>query len=161
MEVILFPYDFYQDPLLSVAVKLSIKDLLPRTKIQPPFCYRHHDLAPHYLSLQMCIGIVFPGIVVAVLVDRIMRGQRFQPRFVIVVKSLFIIVDEDGGCDMHGVYKSESFPDAALCKALLHLGSNVDKSAASGNVKPELFSVTFHMANYLHTSPGDPASNML
>jgi hypothetical protein len=51
---------------------------------------------------------------------------------------------------MHGVYKSESFLDAALHKALLYLGSHVDESAARRNVKPELFSLTFHTTNYLH-----------
>lgn len=148
-----FPYDFYQYSLLSSSVELSIKDLFPRTKIQFPFCYCHYYVSPHYLSLYVRIGIVFPGIVVAVLVNRFVRREFFQPSLIIVVKSSLVIVDEDGCRDVHGVYESESFLNTALKEALLYLRRNIDESMARRNVEPEFFSVAFHFVNFLHTAP--------
>jgi len=146
-----FPYDFYQDPLLSSSVELSIKDLFPGTKIEFPFRYRHDDLPSHHLPLDVRIGVVFPGIVVAVLVDWFVRRQFLQPLLIIVVKSPLVIVDEDGRRDVHGIYESESFLDAALAKALSYLRSDIDETAAGRNVEPEFFSVAFHMMDELHT----------
>ena len=99
-----FSYDLYQYALLSPSIELPVKNLFPRTKIQFPFCYGHYDFSPHYLPLDVRVGIVFPSIVVAVLVDRLMRGQFFQPGLIIVEKSSLVIVDEDGRRDVHGVY---------------------------------------------------------
>ncbi len=146
-----FSYDLYQYALLPSSIELPIKDLFSRTKIQFPFCYGHYDFSPHYLPLDVRVGIVFPSIIVAVLVDRFMRSQFLQPRLIIVEKTPLVVVDEDGRRDVHGVYQSESFPDSALTNALLYLGSNVDESAAGRRVKPEFFSIAFHMTDYLHT----------
>ena len=125
-----FPDDLYQYSLLSPAVELPIEDLFPRTKIQFPFRNRHDDLSPHDLSLHVRVGIVFPSIVVAVLPDWFVRRELFQPRLIIVVKSPLIIVDEDGRGDVHGVYESESFLNAALKEARLYLGRDIDESVA-------------------------------
>ena len=144
-----FSYDFHQYPLLPPSVELAIKDLLPRTKIQLPFRYRHYYLSPHYLSLHVRIGIVFPGIVVAVLVHRFVRSQFLQPPVIIAVKPAFVVVDENGRSDVHRVYESNPFPDAAFKKALSYLGGNIDESAASRYVEPEFLSVTFHKPAYL------------
>jgi len=145
-----FPYDFYQYSLLSSSVELSIKDLFPSTKIQSPLCDCHYYLSPHYLSLYVRIGIVFASIVVAVLVNWFVRRQFLQPRFIIVVKPSLVIVDKDRRRDVHGVHQGESFLNAALEKALLHLRGNIDESAARRNVEPEFFSVAFHKTDYLH-----------
>ena len=146
-----FPYDFYQHPLLPLSVELSIEDLFPGTKIQLPFCHCHDYVSPHYLSLYVRIGIVFPGIVVTVLPDRLVRRQFLQPLLVIVVQSSLVIVDEDGRRDVHGVYESESFLDAALKKALLYMRGDIDEGTAGRNVEPEFFAVAFHMTDCLHT----------
>src|SRR5215813_11604574 len=62
--------DFHQHSLAAPAVELAVENLLPRTQIELSFRDRHHNLAPHDLPLHVRIGIVFPGVVVAVLVHR-------------------------------------------------------------------------------------------
>src|SRR5690349_12948829 len=60
-------YYFNKNTFWSVAVKFSIKDLLPWAKIKLAFCYGYYNLSSHYLPFKMSIGIIFSRIVVLVL----------------------------------------------------------------------------------------------
>lgn len=102
-EIRLFADDLDQNPLFTPTVKLTIKNLLPRAKVQFAFSHGNNNLPAHYLSLQMGVGIVLVAIMV-VLIDRVMWGEFFQPNLVIMVQAGFIIVYEHGSGDMHGVY---------------------------------------------------------
>ncbi len=44
---------------------------------------RIRDLAAHHLALQVSVGVVFAGIIVSVLGDRIVQRQLLQPGIVI------------------------------------------------------------------------------
>src|SRR5258706_10737023 len=69
--------DLHQHPLAPVAIELSIKDLLPGTEIEFALGNGHHHFASHHLALQMRIGVVLAGAVVAIFARRFMRGQAF------------------------------------------------------------------------------------
>ena len=118
------PNDLHQHPLPPAPVELPVEDLFPGPEVQQPFGDCHHYLAPHDLPLDVRIGIVFPC-VVPVLADRLVRGELFQPLFVVMVQAGFIIVDEDRGRDVHRIYQAQLLADSALFDACLHLRRDV------------------------------------
>ncbi len=69
----LFPNDLHQHPLPSPPIELPVEDLLPRPEVQPPFGHGDYDFSSHDLPLDMRVGVVFPGVVVAVLAGRVVR----------------------------------------------------------------------------------------
>ena len=62
----LLPDNLDEHALRSASVELAIEDLLPRAKIQLPFCDRHHDLAAHDLALVVGVGIILAGAVMMI-----------------------------------------------------------------------------------------------
>jgi hypothetical protein len=83
----LFPDDLHQHSLLSAPVELPIKDLFPGSKIQSAPGHRNDDLTPHDLPLDVCVGVVFAGVVMPVLAHRLVRSDFLQPGFTIVMQS--------------------------------------------------------------------------
>ena len=71
----LVPNDFYQYALASSAIKLAVENLLPGTKVELSPCNRDHHLPSHDLTLDMGVCIVFPGVVMPVLSDGLVRRQ--------------------------------------------------------------------------------------
>jgi hypothetical protein len=102
----LFPNDLHQHPLLSAPVELPVQDLLPRPEVQPPLGYCHHDFPPHDLPLDVRVGVVLAGVVVALLAHRLVRSDLLQPGFIVVMQSRFVVVDEHRGRDVHWIYQS-------------------------------------------------------
>src|SRR5207247_10520670 len=96
-----FSNDLHQHSLASPAIELTVKDLLPRTEIQFTVADRHHDFASHYLPFYMRVGVVFSRIVVAILLDRLMRIQFLEPCRGLCVQSLCIMIDRDCRGDVH------------------------------------------------------------
>ena len=73
-----------------------------------------------------------------------MRSQFFQPKFVIVMESWFIVVDEHGGSDVHGVDQTKAFGHAALVNQLLDIRCDVDEPASIWYFESKMFSERFH-----------------
>ena len=103
----LFSDNLNKNPLFTSAVKLAIKNLLPWTKLEFSLCDCHDNFSSHHLTFQMGISIVLADIV-AILLYRLMRSKLLKPDLEIMVKTGFIIVNEDGSSDMHGIFYSES-----------------------------------------------------
>ena len=98
----LFTDYLHQHSLPSHAVKLTIKHLLPRTKIHLTVGDGNDHFTAHQGSFDMGICIVLEAIVF-ILSIRFFRCQFFQPHLEILMKARFIIVDKDTGRDMHGI----------------------------------------------------------
>jgi len=64
------------------------------------------------------------------------RGQYFQPDFVIVKQTVFVVVDKNAGGDVHGVHQAKTFLHAAFCDQRLDRGGDIHESAAVGDFKP-------------------------
>src|SRR5438093_7129564 len=75
----LLPDHLDEHPLLPPPVELAIEDLLPRTEVELAVRDRDHDLAPHHLALEVRVGVVLAGFVVAVLVDGSMGREPLEP----------------------------------------------------------------------------------
>ena len=73
--------------LRPAAVELAVEDLLPRAEVEPALGDGDHDLAAHDLALQVGVGVVLAGPVVAVRGVRLVRRELLQPRVVIVVQA--------------------------------------------------------------------------
>jgi hypothetical protein len=117
----LLPDDFNQDPLSPAAVKLPIKDLLPGAKVQLPLGDRRYNFPPHHLPFQVGVAILFPRPVVPIAGNGFVRGQLLEPFIIVLMKPKFVIIDEYGCRDVHGIDEGETFPDAAFLQAFLHL----------------------------------------
>ena len=61
-----------------------------------------------------------------------------------MVQPAFIVIDEYGSGDMHGVDERQTFSDPTVLQALLNLRRDVDKSAPGGHLEPKFASVAFH-----------------
>ena len=85
------------------AVKLKIKYLLPRAKIELPFCDRYDNFPSHNGSFKVRVGVVLTGQVVAVFAGGRVWCQPFQPFLLVRVQSTLIIVNKYTGCNVHGV----------------------------------------------------------
>src|SRR6266850_1897538 len=59
--------DFHKHALASFPIEFTIKNLFPRPQIQLALRDRDHHFASHDLALEMRIGVVFAGAIVAVL----------------------------------------------------------------------------------------------
>ncbi len=92
----------------------------------------------------MRIGVVFTRIVVAVLTHRLVRRKLFEPSFVIVMQARFIVIDENGCRDVHGIDENHALFDSAFAHGNFDVGRDVDESAPGGDVEPEFFAVGFH-----------------
>jgi hypothetical protein len=61
-----------------------------------------------------------------------------------MVKARLIVIDEDGGRDVHRVTQNEAFFYPALPQARLNLGRDVDECPPGGHMKPKLFAIALH-----------------
>lgn len=84
-----------------------------------------------------------------------MRSQTLQPLLIVVMQPRFIIIDEDGRCDVHGVHQNKALPDTTLCKAIFHLMGNIGKSSPCRQIEPKLFPIRLHEMLALQKSPYD------
>ena len=92
----------------------------------------------------MRVGVVLASVVVPVSVDRFVRGDPLQPFLVVVMQTAFVVIDEHGGGDVHGVDQTKPFLNSTFMQRFLHLAGDVDKSAAGWDVEPEFFAIGFH-----------------
>ncbi len=72
-------------------------DLVPLAEVRLPFGHGDHDLAAHDLSLDVRVGVVFPGVVVPVLAAGLVRRHLLQPAVIVLVEARLVVVDEDRG----------------------------------------------------------------
>ena len=73
-----------------------------------------------------------------------MRSQFLQPHLVVVMKSWFIVINEHGGSDVHGVDQTKAFGHAALVNEFLDFRCDVDEPASVRHFEPKMFSDRFH-----------------
>lgn len=105
--------NYFYSPIILTGILFSCgrqthaKNLLPGTKIKLPSCSGDDDLSPHYRPLEMGIPFVFSSSIVPVLRNRLKRGQPLQPFLEILMQPAFIAIDENTGCDVHGIDRTQ------------------------------------------------------
>lgn len=97
----------------------------------------------------MSIGVVLAGPVVAVARNRLVRREPFEPDGVIGVQPAFVVVDEDGCGDVHGVDQRKTLLNAALLQRGLDLRGDVEKRPPTRRFEPKLLPVRLHRAYLL------------
>ncbi len=81
-----FPNNLHQRPFPSSPVEFSIENLFPWAEIEFSIGNSNNDLSAHNLPFQVCISIILSNIM-AVLGNRLVRGEFFEPDVIVVVKS--------------------------------------------------------------------------
>jgi hypothetical protein len=66
-----------------------------------------------------------------------------------MMQTCFIVVDKYGGSDVHGIAEYKTFFDPTFSQAFFDLGSDVDQSSPRRYLKPEFFTITFHVDPFL------------
>jgi hypothetical protein len=73
---------------------------------------------------------------VTVLFNGLMGSKLLKPDLEIMVKAGFIIINEDGSSDMHGIDQHQSFLNTTFSETRFNLRSDVDESPPCGHLKP-------------------------
>jgi len=136
--------NLHQHPLAAAAVELAVENLLPGAEVQFAVGDRHHHFPAHDLPLQVGVGVVLAGVVVAVLGNGGVGRQLFQPDIIVPMQTGFIVIDEDAGGDVHSVAQDQTLFDAAFPEALFHLRGDVDQGPAPGDLKPQFLAIALH-----------------
>ena len=110
----------YKNPFPAPSVKFSVKYLLPGTKVKLCFGNRDYDLPSHDRPFKVGVPILLSGVVVTVK-RRVMRCKLLKPPAKVLMKAGFIVVYEDTGSYVHGIYQAESFSYPAFFKGLCDL----------------------------------------
>ena len=129
--------------LAAFAVELAVEDLFPWAEVEPAGGDGDDDLAAHDGALEVRVGVVLAA-VVPVLIVGLLRREFFQPDLEVVMQAGFVVVDEDGGSDVHGVDQAEAFPHAAFAQRGVDLRGDVHELPALGQFEPEFFAEGFH-----------------
>src|SRR5690606_5822585 len=145
----LFADDLYQHPLAATAVEFAVEDPLPRPEVESPVGHGDDHFATHHLALEVGIGVVLAGPVVAVapalrIGPRVERGELLEPALVVLVQPALVVVDEHRGGDVHGVDQAEPLPDAARRQRLFDQRRDVHERASSRDVEPQLLAPALH-----------------
>src|SRR5258705_2650609 len=96
--------DFHQHTFPTPTIKLAIKNLFPRREVHLTACNCHDNLAAHHLSLEVSVSVIFSGFIVVIATDGFVWSELFKPGFIIVMKPAFVIINENRGGYMHGIY---------------------------------------------------------
>ena len=132
--------NLHQHSLGPAAVKLAVENLLPRAEVQFAFGDRDDDFAAHDLTLEMGVSVIFSRAIVPVSAGRRVWRESFQPNFVIVMKSGFIVINKDRSGDVHGIDETKAFGDAALVNEFFDLRRDVDEPTSARDFEPKMFS---------------------
>jgi hypothetical protein len=141
--VCLLTYYFDQHPFPAPPVKFSIENPFPGTEIQPTIGNGYNHFPTHDLPFHVGIGIILTNIVM-ILGYRFMGRQFLQPDIVIVVQAALIVINENAGCDVHGIDQYQPLLDPAFVNALLDLAGDIDKRSPGGHFEPQFFAIAFH-----------------
>ena len=145
----LFSNNLDQYSLGPSSIKFAIEDLLPRAEVQFAGGDGDDHFAPHDLAFHVGIGIVLAGAVVGIPLRRCIEGcDLFEPLFVVLVQSGFVVVDKYACCDVHRVAQNETFTDSARPYDPLNFGRDVLKGHAGRQVKSQVFGFRFHAGTY-------------
>ena len=93
-------------------------------------------------GFEVSVGVVFAGLVV--LVIGALGGELFEPLADVFDEAALVVIDVDGGGDVHGRDEAEAVTDAAAADDGLDLVSDVDHLFALAGVEGEVFGVGFH-----------------
>src|SRR6185369_7112168 len=85
--------DLDEHALLAASIEFAVENLLPGTEIEFAVGDRHDNFASHHLAFDVGIGIVFAGVVVAVLFGGRVRHEAFEEVVVVLQETGLVIVD--------------------------------------------------------------------
>lgn len=157
----LFPDDFDQYPFITMAIELTVEDLLPGAEVEFALCDSYHHFPAHDLAFQVGICIVFAGAVVVIVIwVGIKWRQLFEPDAEVMVQATLIVVDKDAAGNVHAVNQHQAFFDATGLESILYLVRDVHEAHLCGQIQGEVMSVGFHGIEARSKEPGARSQNL-
>src|SRR5436190_3414100 len=141
----LLAHDLDDDALLPAAVELGVEDLLPWTEIQPAVGDRQGHLMAHDGALQVRVGVVFSGLMMAIIEAG--RRQLLEPRLKVRDQAALPVVDVDAGGDVHRRHEDHSLFDAALRHDRGDVIGDANELLALLRIEPEVVGEDLHSAS--------------
>lgn len=146
--LILFPDDLNKHAFFAAAVKLAVKNLLPRAEIQLALGYCNHYLPAHNLTFKMRVGIIFAGAIMKVAFGTGVKwGKNLQPALIVLMQAGFVVVYEYGGCYVHCIHKAQALLDLAFCYGLSDLVGYIFEAEAGRNVHSQILGMALHICS--------------
>jgi len=132
-----FSNDLYEYSLLSPAVELVVKDVLPRSEVQLSVSDCYHNLTAHDLPLMVGIGVILACAVVVVTVWRGIEGSQFlEPLVVVAMQARLVVVDEYARRYVHRVYEHKAVLNAAFRDRFLDVSMDRNDGPPLRNIHP-------------------------
>lgn len=131
--------DLYQHAFPAPTVELTVKDLFPGAEIQFALGDGDDNLPAHNLALHVSVRIVLPGAVMFVLRSGRVRRQLLEPHLVVMMQPAFVVIDKNGGSDVHRVYEYQALLHIAPFYQAFNGASYVDEATTVRDFKPEMF----------------------
>src|SRR5262245_15605610 len=133
--------DLDDDPLLPPPVELRIEHLLPRTEVERTLGDREDHLVMHQRALEMRVGIVLTGLVMAI----VPGGRKLlEPHHAAVLQATLLVVHPDACGDVHGGDEAESLLHARRRDDRGDAVGDVHQLVALAGVEPEIVGVGAH-----------------
>src|SRR4051812_16866801 len=105
----LHAHHLHDDTLLASAIELGVEDLLPRAEVELALGDRHHHLVSHDRALQMRVGVVLAGLVMAVRQSR--RRELLEPDLEILDEPVLPVIHVHARGDVHRRHKHHPLGD--------------------------------------------------
>ncbi len=138
----LFAEDLDEDAFASLTIKFGIEDLLPGAEVQVAPRDGDQDLVMNQNVPHVRVAVVFAREVVFVGV--IAGCEALQHLQEVLLEAFLVIVDEDGGGDMHGGDQNKAFLNSGLLHDFADGVRDAEDLDAFWRFKPEVFGVCPH-----------------
>ncbi len=139
----------HDDAFAALAIKFGIEGALPGAEVQMAVGDGQSDFMVQQQGLQVRVGVVLPGLMMAVI--GACGGEPFQPLFDVGNQATLMIVDIDGGGDVHGRDKAKAIADAAAGNDFLKLRRDVDDLLPLSGVEDQILRVRLqHSCGFRH-----------
>jgi hypothetical protein len=134
--------NLHDHALLALTVKFGIEDSLPSSEIELALRNRQSHRLMQQQTLEVRVAVVLAGFVMAVVFAK--RGELFQPFVDILNEARLVVVDINGGRDVHRRHECQAFLHATFLNSRLDLRRDVNVITMFFCVELQIFGMRLH-----------------
>ena len=137
-----FAEDFDDDAFGALAVELGVEDALPGAEVEATGGDGQGGFVVEKKGFEVGVGVIFAGLVVLVAGEA--GGQGFEPGGDVLDEAGLVVVNVDGGGDVHGGNEAQAVGDAGAVDDGFHLVGDVNHFVLLAGVEGKVFGVDGH-----------------